>query len=158
MVIGTPCSGTSSFFLAWALSAAFAAFSASSDRSTTTALSLGLTSRMRARWASTTSTEEIAPERMAAAVCSAVHCHTGPLGGRALAGFGETAFFAFATARPTAFFADFFAAFAAALFFLTLFFAISRPVAMGATLETPEPRVEAGEGVCGDWGRGKRAG
>ena len=48
---------------------------------------------MRAMWASTTSTEEIAPERMAAAVCSADHCQTGPLGGRALAVFGETVFF-----------------------------------------------------------------
>ena len=50
---------------------------------------------------------------MAAAVCSADHCQTGPLGGRALAGFCETAFFcAFAAVRPADFFADFFAAFA----------------------------------------------
>src|SRR4051794_33992867 len=105
---------------------------------------------MRARWASTTSTEEIAPERMAAAVCSAVHCHTGPLGGRALAGLGKTVFFAFATARLVAFLAVFFAAFAALFFFLlTVFFAISRPVVVAGTLKTPGPRVETGGVFCG---------
>src|SRR6185312_352886 len=46
--------------------------------------------------------------------------------------------------------ADFFAPFAELLFFLTVFFAISRPVAMQATLETPEPRVETGAGFCGN--------
>jgi hypothetical protein len=86
---------------------------------------------MRAMCASTTSTEEIAPERMAAAVCSADHCQTGPLGGRALADFFATGFFcAFKPARAADFFVDFLgAAFAAPLFRLTtVFFAISRPV------------------------------
>ena len=77
---------------------------------------------------------------MAAAVCNADHCQTGPLGGRALADFGETAFFAVAAVRLVAFFADFLAVFAELLFFLTtVFFAISRPVAMRPTLETLEP-------------------
>ena len=89
---------------------------------------------MRAIWASTTSIEEIAPERMAAAVCNADHCQTGPLGGRA---------FRRIFVRPASsvllrlwgaadFFVDFFgAAFAAPLFRLTtVFFAISRPVAV----------------------------
>ena len=135
-----------------ALSAAFAALSASSDRSTTTALSFGLTSRIRAICASTTSTEEIAPERIAAAVCNADHCQTGPLGGRALADFRETGFFcAFAPACGRAdFFVDFFGiAFVAPLFRLTtVFFAISRPVAAPATLKAPRPRVETGGGFC----------
>jgi hypothetical protein len=93
---------------------------------------------MRAIWASTTSTEEIAPERIAAAVCNAVHCQTGPLGGRALADFRATGFFC---AFAPDFFADFFAAaFAAPLFRLTtVFFAISRPVAVSATLKMPGP-------------------
>ena len=94
---------------------------------------------MRAMCASTTSTEEIAPERMAAAVSSADHCQTGPLGGRALADFGGTAFLVFATARPVAFFADLFAVFAELLFFLMVFFAICRPVAVAGTLKTRGP-------------------
>jgi hypothetical protein len=51
--------------------------------------------------------------------------------------------------RPGAFFADFFKAFTALLFFLTLFFAISCPVAVWTKLERPEPRVETGGGFCG---------
>src|SRR6478736_5383191 len=80
MVIGTPCSRPNSLPLARALSAAFAALSASSERSTTTALSFGLTARIRAIWTCVTSTAEIAPERIAAAVCKADHCQTGSLG------------------------------------------------------------------------------
>ena len=99
---------------------------------------------MRATCTSTTSTEVIAPYLIAAAVCNADHCQTGPLGGRALAGFGETVFFAFAAGRPVAgfagFFVDFLAVFAELPFFLTtVFFAISRPIAMWPTLETLEP-------------------
>ena len=77
-----------------------------------------MTARIRARCASTTSTEEIAPERIAAAVSTADHCQTGPLGGRGLVDFFD---------------ADFFAAFLAAVLvvfffavFLTVFLATSR--------------------------------
>src|SRR5579859_6201634 len=80
MVIGTPCSGPSSAFRERALSAAFAAFRASSVRSTTTALSLELMARIRAMCAWTTSTAEVAPERIAAAVSVADHCQAGPFG------------------------------------------------------------------------------
>jgi len=88
---------------------------------------------MRAMCASTTSIEEIAPERMAAAVCNAVHCQTGPLGGRAFADFREAGFFcAFAPVRPADFFVDFFGAAFAKSFFrlITVFFAISCPIAV----------------------------
>src|SRR5882757_6903932 len=108
MVIGTPCSGPSSLPLACALSAAFAALSASSERSTTTALSFGLTARMRPIWTFVTSTAEIAPERIAAAVCNADHCQTGPLGKRSL--------------PPGAFNGDFFFG---AVFFKPLFLALA---------------------------------
>src|SRR5882757_9741541 len=121
MVIGTPCSRPSSVPFALALSAAFAVLSASSERSTTTALSFGLTARIRAMWASVTSTDEIAPARIAAAVSSAVHCQTGPLG---TAGLRDAALLV----RGEVFFADFFAgAFFAARFtvFLPVFLAKS---------------------------------
>ena len=150
VVIGTPCSGPSSLCFARALSAAFDPLSASSDRSTTTALSFGLTSRIRAICASTTSVEEIAPERMAVAVCNADHCQTGPLGGRALANFRDTAllFCAFTPAlvRPVDLIVDFpGAAFFKPFFRLTtVFFAISRPVALVGTLEAPGSQVETG--------------
>src|SRR4051812_19855198 len=85
MVIGTPCSRPNSAPFAFALSAAFAALRASSDRSTTTALSFGLTERIRWIWVSVTSSDEIAPERIAAAVSDADHCQIGPLGRRILA-------------------------------------------------------------------------
>jgi hypothetical protein len=107
---------------------------------------------MRAMCASTTSTEEVAPERMAAVVCSADHCQTGPLGGRALAGFCETAFFGvFAAARTADFFAGFFAAFAL-LFFLTVFFAISRPVAVSGNVKDAKAASRDGRGLL--WVRG----
>src|SRR5260363_375357 len=86
MVTGTPCRRP---VLLRDLSAARAAFRASSERSTTTALSFGLTSAMRAICASVTSTEETAPERIAAAVSTADHCQTGPFGRR---GFAAAAF------------------------------------------------------------------
>ena len=90
---------------------------------------------MRAMWASHFD-RGTAPERMAAAVCNADHCQTGPLGGRALAGFCETAFFrVFVAARTADFFADFFAAFAPLFRLLTVFFAISRPVTVPATFK-----------------------
>jgi hypothetical protein len=100
-------------------------------------------------WASTTSVEEIVPDRIAAAVSSADHCQTGPFGGRPLAGFRDTAFFcAFAPApmRPADFFIDFFgAAYFAPLFRLTtVFFAISCPVAVAGTVEAPGFQVETG--------------
>jgi hypothetical protein len=58
------------------------------------------------------------------------------MGGRALAGVAETAFFCVLVAVRTAdFFADFFAdlaaLFAPLFFLLKVFFAISRPVAVG---------------------------
>src|SRR6478735_9668878 len=114
MVIGTPCSGPSSAPLACALSAAFAALSASSERSTTTAFSFGLTARMRSIWTLVTSTAEIAPARIAPAVSNADHCQTGPLGRRTL--------------PPEALSVDFFFGavfFEALLLALTVFFATS---------------------------------
>jgi hypothetical protein len=100
---------------------------------------------MRARWASTTSTDEIAPERIAAAVCTADHCQTDPLGGRAVAGFGAGFFCDVAPAlrRLADFVADFFGAFFAPPFRLTtVFFAISRLVIAVRTLDVPRSRVE----------------
>ena len=106
-------------------------------------------SRIRAICADTTSTEEIAPERMAAAVCNAVHCQTGPLGGRALADFRGAGFFcAFAPAllRLAVFIVDFFGVvFFEPFFRLTaVFFAISRPIALMGTLKAAESQVETG--------------
>jgi len=104
--------------------------------------------------ACTTSVEEIAPERMAAAVCSADHCQTGPLGGRALAGFCETAFFcAFAAVRPADFFADFFAAFAPLFRLMMVFFAISRPVAVAGNVKDAGAASRDGRGLL--WGPGE---
>src|SRR5437016_4138005 len=57
-----------------------------------------------------TSTEEIAPERMAAAVSNADHCQIGPLGKRALEDLSDSAFwgaFAPALMRPEVFIVDF---------------------------------------------------
>jgi hypothetical protein len=85
----------------------------------------------------------------------AVHCQTGPLGGRALADFRETGFFcAFAPAGRADFLVDFFGAvFAAPLFRLTtVFFAISHLAAVVKTLKTPGPQVEAGGDFCGAGG------
>ena len=110
-----------------------------------------MTSRIRAIWASTTSVEEIAPEPIAAAVCNADHCQIGPLGGRALGDFRDTGFvcdFASALLRPVDFIVDFFGvAFLKPVFRLTtVFFAISRPVALLGTLEAREFQVETGGG------------
>src|SRR4030081_1972269 len=109
MVIGTPCSRPSSPPLARALSAALAALSASPERSTTTALSFGLTARMRARWASVTSRQETTPDRIAAAVSTADHCQIGASGRCALAAFRNTDFLAGFAAPPTPVLVDFFA-------------------------------------------------
>ena len=98
-----------------------------------------------------TSVEGIAPKRMAAAVCNADHCQTGPLGGCALADFRGTALFfcAFAPAlmRPVDLIVDFpGSAFFKPFFRLTtVFFAISRLVALAGTLEAPGSQVETGE-------------
>src|SRR4051794_29287824 len=134
MVMGTPCRRPSSLPLARCLSAACAAFSASSLRSTTTAFSLGLTARIRSRCASTVSTPEIAPARIAAAVSTADHCQAGPLGRGALRrglfvlrGVVFLAGLASGLLRAKAVLPDVFAnAFFEALFFLaTVFFATS---------------------------------
>jgi len=58
-----------------------------------------------------TSTEEIAPERMADAVSNADHCQIGPLGRRTLADLRDSGFlgaFAPALMRPDVFIVDFF--------------------------------------------------
>jgi hypothetical protein len=87
---------------------------------------------------------------MATAVCNADHCQTGPLGGCALADFRGTALFfcAFAPAlmRPVDLIVDFpGSAFFKPFFRLTtVFFAISRPVALVGTLEAPGSQVETG--------------
>jgi hypothetical protein len=70
-------------------------------------------------WASVTSTEEVAPDRIAAAVSSADHCQTGPFGAAglrdAVLAFPTLAFplfltaFAALLARTAACFVDFFA-------------------------------------------------
>src|SRR5882724_11772954 len=117
MVIGTPCSKPSSSPLARALSAAFAALSASPERSTTTALSFGLTARMRATWASVTSRQETTPDRIAAAVSTADHCQIGGSGRCALAGFRNPAFLIGFASPSTRVLVDFFAN----LFFEVLF-------------------------------------
>src|SRR5437763_4441330 len=111
MVMGTPCRRPSSPPLARCLSAACAAFRASSLRSTTTAFSPGLTARMRSRCASTVSTAEIAPLRIAAAVSTADHCQAGPFGRCALADLRGATF-------VTVFFAVFATAPLRAVFFL----------------------------------------
>jgi hypothetical protein len=68
------------------------------------------------------------------------------------AGFCETAFFCvFAAVRTADFFADFFADFVTLFRFLTVFFAISRPVAVAGTLKTPGPRVETFGDFCRYW-------
>src|SRR5579872_5677950 len=123
MVIGTPCSGPSSAFRERALSAAFAAFRASSVRSTTTALSLGLTACIRSICACTTSTAEAAPERIAAAVSTADHCQTGPFGRPADAALRGEGFLA----APAPFGAvDFFAALFEVFALVTALLATSR--------------------------------
>jgi hypothetical protein len=86
-------------------------------------LSFGLTAPIRLRCASVTSTEETAPDRMVAAVSSADHCQTGPLGSRALGALGNLRdadlLAAFATLRAAVFLVDFFgAALLATCFFL----------------------------------------
>src|SRR4051812_41678016 len=131
MVMGTPCRRPSSLPLARCLSAACAAFSASSLRSTTTAFSRGLTARIRSRCTSTVSTAEIAPLRIAAAVSTADHCQTGPFGRRAVAalrgaGFLTVFLTAFATAilRAVLVLTEVFVTFLATLFFfVAVFFA-----------------------------------
>jgi hypothetical protein len=76
------------------------------------------------------------------------------LGGRAFAGFFETAFFCvFALARTADFFADFFTAFAPLFRFLMVFFAISRPVAVPATFKDAEAASRDGRGLL--WGLGR---
>ncbi len=72
-----------------------------------------------------TSTEEIAPERIAAAVSNADHCQIGPFGKRSLADLRDATLlgdFAPALLRPEIFIVDFF--FGAALKTLFLLIAV----------------------------------
>src|SRR5215467_12005181 len=80
IVTGTPCSAPSASPFATARSARFAASRAVSDRSTVTALSLGLTSAMRPIHASTASRAEMSRLRIAAAMRVALQRQMGSVG------------------------------------------------------------------------------
>ena len=131
--------------LSWALSAALAALSASSDRSTTTALSFGLTSRMRAialrqprprksprsGWRPPSAAPTIATPVPWAGAPWRILVRSLSLSFRRWAG---------------ALLADLFAAFANCFFSCTVFFAICRPGAVAATLKTLRAESPDGQG------------
>src|SRR6516162_5862169 len=107
----------------------------------TTALSEGLTARMRSRWASTASTAETAPARTAAAVSTADHCQICPLGLRVAADGRGAAFLA---ATLAAFVVDFLATFFfETSIFITTFLATSHLLQLcGTRLRATKGRVQ----------------
>src|SRR5664280_2141075 len=95
-----------------------------------------------------TSTEEIAPERIAAAVSNADHCQIGPLGRRILADLRGSDFFGGFTpelTRRAVFIAVFFlgAIFLTTLFFFTtVFLATSHPLFRAGNVRVSGPSYD----------------